>query len=113
VGSLVRQGVFVFALFADVRVFFFDGGDWDELLQSRRGWGAVVLRCMVRGRIEGRSCWCLGTLPLPWNYLAHAHVLIINLDLRVVGNISQMTALRTKARLSIIGDGSFLSRYIQ
>ncbi len=49
-----------------------------KLLQSRRGWGAVVLRCMVRGRIEGRS-WCLGTLPLPWNYLAHAHVLIINL----------------------------------
>lgn len=84
-----------------------------KLLQSRRGWGAVVLRCMVRGRIEGRSCWCLGTLPLPWNYLAHAHVLIINLDLRVVRNISQMTVLRTKARLSIIGDGSFLSRYIQ
>ncbi len=68
--------MFMFALFADVRVIFFDGGDWDELLQSRRGWGAVVLRCMVRGRIEG---WCLGTLPLPWNYLAHAHVLIINL----------------------------------
>ncbi len=88
--------------------FFLDGGDWNELLQSRRGWGAVVLRCMLRGRIEG---WCLGTLPLPWNYLAHAHVLIINLDLRVVRNISQMTALRTKARLSIIGDGSFLGTY--
>jgi len=60
----------------------------------------------LRGGVVGvwGHCHCLGTI-------AHAHVLIINLDLRVVRNISQMTVLRIKARLSMIGDGSFLGTY--